>query len=172
MSILKRRSINSSLRHRQRKRSTRRCLCEVLEQRHLLAASVAVTSGWHRAAVLAASDTGDWMQLLNVATYSNRDSFGRSATVLGDLDKDGVTDVAVGAGASVFILFMNSNGTVKGHHRLDGGFSFGPAVAPLGDLDGDGSPDLAVSESSASTYGRGRGVVHMFFLNPMERQKE
>lgn len=52
------------------------------------------------------------------------DVFGRAVTTLGDLDKDGIDDMAVGAqhdndGGSnrgaVWILFLHSNRTVKGH---------------------------------------------------------
>ena len=92
------------------------------------------------------------------------DDFGNSVASLGDLDRDGVTDLAVGAirdddgGAdrgAVWLLFLNANGTVKSHAKLSttsGGFGgavetgdeFGFALAPMGDLDGDGRLELAV----------------------------
>src|SRR6185503_7528225 len=79
---------------------------------------------------------------------------------VGDLDRDGITDLAVGAKGwgirgAVFVLFLRADGTVRAQQRIaqsDGGFGgildpsgeFGNAVCPLGDLDGDGNPDLAV----------------------------
>ena len=88
---------------------------------------------------------------------------GVSVASLGDLDGDGVGDLAVGAGSddggpgrgAVWVLFLNTNGTVKSHQKIsdtEGGFTgilddhdgFGRSVASLGDLDGDGVGDLAV----------------------------
>lgn len=102
-----------------------------------------------------------------------------SVTALGDLDKDGTTDVAVGApnGAfigddgSVWILFLNSNGTVKAEHEIESPpkvpsqfFSgiFGASVAALGDLNGDGIVDLAVGHHGNDPDHNG---VRLYFLD-------
>ena len=117
-------------------------------------------------------------------TLDSKGQFGYSATSLGDIDADGVTDLAVGAWldntggtdrGAVYVLTMNSNGTVKGHtkiaHNLNGGPAlgdsdqFGNSVASLGDLDGDGISDLAVGASDDDTGGNGRGAVHVLFMN-------
>ena len=109
------------------------------------------------------------------------DRFGSSIASLGDLDGDGVVDLAVGSPwfntatggrGSLWILFMTSSGTVKSEQQISegiGGFSgailpsswFGTGVTGLGDLDGDGVPDLAVS----GDYGSGDGAVWVLFLN-------
>ncbi|HEX6882647.1 MAG TPA: FG-GAP-like repeat-containing protein [Planctomycetota bacterium] len=83
-----------------------------------------------------------------------------AADRIGDVDGDGVTDLIVGSPqdfggppGSAWVLFLNADGTVKGHVRIgqaSGGFAgmpeeyFGLAVTGLGDLDGDGTPDVAV----------------------------
>lgn len=101
------------------------------------------------------------------------DFFGRSVECIGDVDGDGVVDLAVGAikdddgvgpgntdlGA-VWILFLDSDGTVVAEQEIsatEGGLRppmfessdrfFGDALASMGDLDGDGVPDLGVGAS-------------------------
>lgn len=86
--------------------------------------------------------------------------FGTSVAGIGDIDSDGVPDIAVGAieydggakGGSVFIIRLRSNGHVKGWKRIGHSFDvplgdydmFGTSITSLGDLDGDGVVDIAV----------------------------
>jgi len=108
-----------------------------------------------------------------------------SALGLGDLDGDGVPDLAVGAGGdddggnnhgAVYILFLDSDGTVKTTQKLSqlsGGLSavlddndhFGSALALLPDTDGDGVPELAVGASGDDDGGNNRGAVYVLLLN-------
>ncbi len=118
-------------------------------------------------------------------TLANDDNFGSSLAALGDLDGDGVTDVAAGAfgddtdgslRGAVHVLFMNANGTVKSSQKIASGTGggptlangdrFGDSVARLGDLDGDGVTDLAVGASTDDTGGTGRGAVYVLMMNP------
>jgi len=115
----------------------------------------------------------------------NVDGFGLALATIGDVDLDGVADLAVGAvldGATgtkqggVFVLLMNTDGTVKADQEISstsGGFGgsldnvdeFGSAVAGIGDLDLDGVPDLAVGAPGDDDGGSKRGAVWVLFLN-------
>jgi hypothetical protein len=115
----------------------------------------------------------------------NLDEFGRAIVSLGDLDGNGVIDLAVGAigdddgGAdwkgAVWILFMKGDGSVLAHQKisdtqgsflgiLGGGDMFGFALANLGDLDGDGVPELAVGCPKDDDGGVRKGAVWILFM--------
>ncbi len=120
---------------------------------------------------------------------SNRDAFGSAIGDLGDLEADGVTDLAVGApgdddGGSgrgaVWVLFMNSNGRVDINTKISdrrGGFlgrlrdndHFGSAVAGTGDLNSDGVNDLAVGAPGNNENKTGQGAVWLLFLDAQGR---
>jgi len=117
-------------------------------------------------------------------TLANSDSFGKSVTLIGDVNGDGVSDLAVGADGddtggsrrgAVYVLLLNADGTVKSSTKIasdtNGGptladsDTFGDSVTTLGDLDGDGIPDLAVGAKRDDTGGYDRGAVHVLMLN-------
>ena len=106
--------------------------------------------------------------------------------LLGDLDNDGVVDLAVGAlgdddGSStdvnanrgaVYVLFLNTDGTVKDHQKISstqGGLTgplsdadyWGNTVASLGDFDGDGLCDLAATSITWAMQGNA-GYVFLY----------
>ncbi len=116
-----------------------------------------------------------------VGTLDNNDQFGIAVTSIGDLDNDSVTDLAVGARCdyngyyanigAVWVLFLNSNGTVKSHYKISGSQddfngilnendNFGHSVSNIGDLDQDGVTDIAVG-AIYDNY----GSIWILFLN-------
>ncbi len=119
----------------------------------------------------------------NGPSFATNDNFGRSLAALGDLDGDGVTELAVGAqnddagaenAGAVHLLYLNSDGTVKRTVEINAstpngpsllhGDRFGWSLAAL-DLDGDGTKDLAVGADDDDEGGTGTGAVHVLYMN-------
>ena len=118
-------------------------------------------------------------------TLTDVDQFGFSVAGMGDLDNDGVEDIVVGAvlddtggtdRGATYVLFMNSNGTVKSNQKIadnTGGFNvtltngdqFGNGVVGVGDLDNDGVEDLTVGARFDDTGGADRGAVYVLLMN-------
>ncbi len=96
--------------------------------------------------------------------------FGQAVSAIGDVNRDGVNDLAVGGPRSpdeiststfgdVWILFLNRDGNLNSYVRInedttpsimlniidfgDLSENFGAGIAPLGDLNGDGIVDIA-----------------------------
>lgn len=101
--------------------------------------------------------------------------FGHTVEAIGDLDGDGVEDLLVGApdstsmaegsGGKVWVLFLNADGSVRSHHKIDAasgdlsvppvpGERFGASLANLGDLDGDGAVEVAVGSPNSRRIGK------------------
>ncbi|MFK7895340.1 MAG: hypothetical protein AB8G23_05870 [Myxococcota bacterium] len=109
------------------------------------------------------------------------DSFGIRLSGIGDLDLDGIPDLAVGAlsggpigEGAIWILFLNADGTVKNEVELSGGLNGFPvipagaglsAVASVGDLNGDSVQDLVVGAFATSVASSADGSVWVLFLD-------
>ena len=121
---------------------------------------------------------------VNGPVLSNSDAFGSSIANIGDLNGDGTSDIAVGAVGNVlagsdigamYIMFMNSNGTVSDTIEINGttvngpvlsnSDAFGSSIANIGDLNGDGASDIMVGATGDDAGGSGRGTIHIMFLN-------
>lgn len=116
--------------------------------------------------------------------------YGVSVANIGDIDQDGIDDIAVGAyveadggpeRGALYIHFMKADGTAKATQKisstqgnftaiLEDGDGFGNSIAPLGDFDGDGVPDIAVGawldDDGGCCPGADRGSFYVLRLNP------
>lgn len=124
---------------------------------------------------------------LSSSPLGNGDKFGERVEVIGDVDHDGIDDIAVGAyldddgvtdQGAVYILMLNADGTVKDQQKISasegnapsfdtGHLGFGLGIAALGDLNGDGNVDIAVGggygdDDGVTGY---RGAVYILFLS-------
>ncbi|WNJ20263.1 VWA domain-containing protein [Pontibacter sp. G13] len=118
-------------------------------------------------------------------TLKKGDQFGCAVELLGDLNQDGIGDVAIGAmgddvsglnRGTVYIFFLNSDGTPKSVTQIaqrQSGFAgfienddrLGNALACLGDLNDDDIPDLAIGSFLSDNGGKDFGAIHICYLD-------
>ena len=124
-------------------------------------------------------------QGLFAGILDDEDHFARTVAAMGDLDGDGVTDIAAGTTydddgfrdtGAVWVLYLHSDGTVKDYDKISatqGGFTghldpydrFGASAACIGDLDNDGFLDMVVGARNDDDGGVNRGAVWIMELN-------
>ena len=110
--------------------------------------------------------------------------FGAAIASLGDLNGDGVTDLAVGSPnyqdgvvgrpGAVRILFLNADGTVQSSRLLSSDIAelslddldgFGSSVTNLGDVNGDGITDLGAGVPGDDELALDAGVHYVLLLD-------
>jgi len=123
----------------------------------------------------------------NTSGIMNGDYFGRSVAGIGDINKDGIPDIAVGAEmdseggsqtGSVRIIFLDTNGTVKGFQKISkyNGFGstglpiatgrkFGIDISLIGDIDGDNKNDIVVGNFWDDGGGLNKGAIWVLRLD-------
>ena len=104
------------------------------------------------------------------------DQFGMDVASLGDLDNDGVSDLAIGAdqvngSGAVFIVLLNNDGSLKSTIKiasgetncptLNAGDEFGKVISNMGDFFGDGINDIAISASKDDDGGTDKGAFYI-----------
>lgn len=111
------------------------------------------------------------------------DFYGTGTAALGDLDGDGVEDIAVSGGGlgandegGIYIHYLNTDGSIKDSAFIDrdttngpslevGGGGFADELANVGDINGDGVVDLMTEASSEDGAGNQRGAAYIMMLN-------
>jgi subtilisin family serine protease len=128
-------------------------------------------------------------------TFSGEDGFGHDIENIGDLDDDGVDDLAfshsnyfeneVARVGRIMIAFMNADGSIKKWTEItdhsagltepvQSNINFGEEIEPVGDINNDGIEDILVSRpgSMGGTTDRSNGGLFLLFLNKDGSVKE
>lgn len=99
-------------------------------------------------------------------------TFGWSVAGVGDVDRDGRDDFAIGSPSitsfkgEIRVYSSAAVGTNQLLYTLSGGEAsayFGNSVAGLGDLNGDGAADLIIGEWRAANQGNDRGRAYVWY---------
>lgn len=105
---------------------------------------------------------GGFTEVLSPSSF-----FGYGVAGIGDYDNDSIPDIAVSAPGpgsnALYIIHLNSNGTVKSYVKNTGIVAQG--LTAIGDLNQDGRIDLVACDPSSNDGGIQRGAIRIFFLD-------
>lgn len=105
---------------------------------------------------------GGFTDTLNAGNF-----FGYGVAGIGDYDNDSIPDIAVSAlgqgNTSLYIIHLNSNGTVKNYVKNTNIVAQG--LSAIGDLNQDGRIDLVACDPSSNDGGTQRGAIRILFLD-------
>lgn len=105
---------------------------------------------------------GGFDETLNAGNF-----FGYGVAGIGDYDGDNVPDIAISAPVSpnnsLYIIHLNSDGTVKDYVKNENVVAQG--LSAVGDLNNDGRIDLVACMPKANAGGVERGAINLLFLN-------
>lgn len=100
-------------------------------------------------------------------TLTEGNWFGYGVAGIGDYDGDGIPDIAVSCpripNNSLYIIYLNENGTVKGYVKNEGIIAEG--LTAIGDINNDGRIDLVACNPGSDDGGRSRGAIDILFLD-------
>ncbi len=110
-------------------------------------------------------------EVLSFAGANVGDGFGQALAIVGDVNGDGIDDIAVGApfnddkgvdAGRVTIQSGSTGAIIKVLRGRAAGDRFGFALAGCGDVNGDGVPDVIIGSPLADARGKDSGRVEVF----------
>jgi hypothetical protein len=94
---------------------------------------------------------------------SPTDRLGMSADTAGDVNADGIPDVAAGApGGSVAYVYSGNDGAVIHTFKGEEGINYGREAMSPGDVNGDGYSDVLVGAPGDKRNGNAAGAAHIY----------
>ena len=102
--------------------------------------------------------SGGFTDTLNESSF-----FGYGVAGIGDYNNDNIPDIAVTASNTIYIIHLNTNGTVKNLIKNTGIVSQG--LSAVGDLNNDGRIDIVACNPSSNDGGQRRGAIQILFFN-------